>query len=205
MTQKQWENSVKTMTADDQRLSTAIFEYEDQYFEDFTLKPDSILHDLLVYEVQDKKGNTFEDFDDLPAVMELGENYTFKIKKLKNCIGVCNTRLMKITIDPEYAENSAVILHEMIHAYIDLFKKSKYAIIETLFECLLLRLYNDLKTKIPDLEKRIIEHTHTIGQEDFKGKGSHGLLFFLKSLDLDLRLGLPLGRIYGYGRENIAP
>jgi len=201
MTYKQWETSVKTMTAEDQRLATAIFEYEGSYFEDFTLKPNSILHDLLVYEVT-SNGKTFEASDYLPTDMELGENYIFKIKKLKGFAGVCNNRLKTLTIDPGYADDPAVILHEMIHAYIDLFQNSKYAIIATLFECLLLRLYNDLKIKIPDLENRIIEHAHTIKQEDFNSCGSHGLLFFLKSLDLDLRLGFPLGTVCGYGREN---
>jgi len=141
-------------------LECKIEEYEQLYFEDFTLQPNSILHDLLVYEVT-REGKTFETSGDLPTDMELGENYTFKIKKLKGCAGVCNNRLKTITIDPEYADDPAVLLHEMIHAYIDLFQNSKYAIIATMFECLLLRLYNDLKIKIPDLENRIIEHAHT--------------------------------------------
>jgi hypothetical protein len=180
-------------------LEYKIEEYESLYFEDFTLQPNSILHDLLVYEVT-SNGKTFKTSDDLPTDLELWENYTFKIKKLKGFAGVCNNRLKTLTIDPGYADNPAVILHEMVHAYINLFKQSKYKIIETLFECLLLRIYNDLKTKIPDLENRIIGHTHTIKQEDFNGMGSHGLLFYLKSLDLDLRLGFPLGTVCGYGR-----
>jgi len=184
-------------TEEEKRLWEKVVEYENDYFEDFTLKPTSILHNLLVYEIQDETGNFVETSED-PPYMELSWNYDFKIEDLDDCTGLCNKESRIITIDPKYTDDPAVLLHEMIHAYISLFQGDQTVVF---LECLLLRLYNELKTKIPDLEKRIIEHTHTIRQEDFINHGSHGLLFYLKSLDLDMRLGLPLGTVCGYGRD----
>jgi hypothetical protein len=184
-------------TEAENRLYAKITEYEWSYFEDFLLQPDSILHDLLVYEAQDETGNWFETSDDI-ADMELSHNYSFRINSLDDCAGVSNKEFRTITIDPESANDPAVILHEMIHAHIDLFRGDQIVIY---LECLLLRLYNDLKVKIPDLDERIVNHAHKLRQEDFYDHGEHGLLFFLKSLDLDLRLGLPLGTVCSYGRD----
>ena len=94
-----------------------------------------------------------------------------------------------ITIDPECVNNAAVILHEMIHAYISLFKGDRIVVYK---DCLVLCLYKKLIEKIHDLDERIVQHAHAIKQEDFYGHGEHGLLFFLKSLDLDLGLSFHL-------------
>jgi len=88
----------------------------------------------------------------------------------------------------------------MIHAYIDLFREGG---LYGVMECLLLKLYGDLKTKIPDLYTRIMDHAHARTQDEFIGSGSHGVLFFLKSLDIDLRLDAPLGTVCGYGRDDL--
>jgi hypothetical protein len=189
-------------TEEEKRLWEKIAEYEDAYFEDFTLQPDSILHDFICIETEDDSGNLVEYANDLPdkGLFYLEAPYAIKIENLDNHDGICNLETRTITIDPEHVDDQKVILHEMIHAYISQFKGDRIAVF---LECLLLRLYNELKIKIPDLEGRIINHAHTIKQEDFNGHGSHGLLFFLKSLDLDLRLNLPLGSICSYGRDII--
>lgn len=63
-------------------------------------------------------------------------------------------------------------------------------------------LYNELKTKVPDLDKRIVDYTHALRQQRITIEGgSHDLLFFLKSLDLDFRCGYKLGTVCGYGRD----
>ena len=180
----------------DYRLLEKIGEYEEAYFEDFLLSPDSILHDFLCYEVEIEPGKRIETSDDQPP-MELYENYYFKVDDLDEGGGMCDPKAHTITIDPESIDDPAVILHEMIHAYIDLLENKNFL----MMDCLLLKLYTNLAAKIPDLEERIIGHSHRIKQEDFDNHGWHGLLFFLKSLDLDLRLGLALGTVCGYGRD----
>ncbi len=189
------------MTDEEKKLQEKIMEYEEAYFEDFTLKTDSILHDFISFGTEDDSGNFVECSYDLPAteLFYWEAPYVIKITNLDSYGGICNTESRTITIDPEYIDDQKVVLHEMIHAYISQFKGDQFAVF---LECLLLRLYNELKIKIPDLESRIINHTHSLGQDDFRGKGAHGLLFLLKSLDLDLRLNLPLGSVCGYGRDN---
>ena len=191
------------MTAEEERLQEKMMEYEEAYFEDFTLKPDSILRDFICFEVKDDSDKWVEIAEDLPDTgLFYCVPYVIKIADLDGAAGEYDIESRTITIGSEYVDDQKVILHEMIHAYINLFENSKYAIIATLLECLLLRLYTELKTKISNLDGRIIDHAHVIGQEDFRGKGAHGLLFFLKSLDLDIRLDLPLGSVCSYGRDD---
>ena len=187
-------------TEEEKRLWEKVAEYEEAYFKDFTLQSDSILHDFISFETEDDSGDLIEYAYDLPntELFYFESPYTIKIANLDNYDGMCNMETRTITIDSEHVDDQKVILHEMIHAYIGQFKGDQFAVFS---ECLLLRLYNELKIKIPDLEGRIISHAHTIKQEDFNGHGSHGLLFFLKSLDLDLRLNLPLGSVCSYGRD----
>ena len=48
----------------------------------------------------------------------------------------------------------------------------------------------------------IKSHSEFIHQSDMAvNSGEHGLLFLLKSLDLDIRFGFPLGTVCGYGRD----
>ena len=69
-------------------------------------------------------------------------------------------------------------------------------------DILLFSLYDDLRKRVPDLRDRIIAHTHLISSEKvLLSGGEHDLLFFLKSIDLDLRCGYPLGTVCGYGRD----
>ena len=111
---------------DTEELRKKIEEYEESYFEDFTLQADSILHDFLTYQVFDKEsGKWFETYDD-PPPMKLWENeYDFKVEKLDGIAGVNDIESRTITIDPE---NTAIttILHEMIHAYIHILESSPY-------------------------------------------------------------------------------
>jgi hypothetical protein len=196
--QEQRVNWYNTATEEEKCLGAKCGEYEQTYFEDFLLEPNSILHDFVCYQVEVEPGKCFETSYDFPDI-ELWQNgYIFKIDNLDDLAGQCDGKHRIITIDPEYANNPATILHEMIHAYINLFNETFFFRME---EYLLLSLYNDLKMKIPDLDKIIIDHSHMIRQEDFDNHGWHGILFFLKSLDLDLRLDLPLGTVCGYGRN----
>lgn len=69
-------------------------------------------------------------------------------------------------------------------------------------DVLLLGLYNDLKGRITDLDSHILAHAniHSGTSITVEG-GNHDVLFHLKSLDLDLRRGYPLGTVCGYGRD----
>jgi hypothetical protein len=138
----------------------------------------------------------------------LGHNgYTVKIDDLQDfmAIAICEDESRIIKIDPKYADNKIVALHEMIHAYVGLLREGEpYTSFIGIAELLIVRLYADLQKRIPDLDKRIIDHQNMIGEEIFAQHGPHDLLFFLKSLDLDLRLNLPLGSVCSYGLDRKA-
>lgn len=106
----------------------------------------------------------------------------------------------KVEIDKSVSKDELVILHEMIHVYEAILEE---IVDQHYHDIITIALYNDLSKKIPDLENRIVAHSHTItNNEVMLIGGRHGILFFLKSLDLDIRLNLKLGSIMGYGRDN---
>jgi hypothetical protein len=193
----------QTATQKEKELASRVDEYEGLYFEDMTLKPDSIIHDFISHTVVDDDGKEFVTSDDMDFRISIIP-YQFKISRMRNCSGRCNPMKRIMCIHPKYIADESVILHEMIHAYEHMFLQndgySAWRLI--LRDILTFCLYNSLKPKINDLDRRILEHSHIIRQERITVEGGlHGILFYLKSLDLDLRLGLKLGTVCGYGRD----
>ena len=65
-------------------------------------------------------------------------------------------------------------------------------------------LYKDLRNKISKLDEIITKHAHVFNESDlYEEGGLHDILFLLKSFDLDIRMGYPLGTVFGYGRIDI--
>lgn len=184
----------KNKTNKDTDLLNVISENED-YFDDMTFNKDSIVHDFIVYKIDD------DELADDYYIDLISQKWRFYVKKLrdKDMMGITYNNERKIIINEPYANDQITILHEMIHAH--------ETIINQMFpfyhDILFVSLYNKLLKEVPNLYDRIVEHAHTIKgmQITFLG-GSHDVLFFLKSLDLDLRLGYKLGTVCGYGREN---
>lgn len=176
---------------EDECLRIKALEFEEDYFEDMLFKEGSICYDI--YEYIDKELE--------PLYLDLCSNYYrfFVVDALDNALGEANLVEHTISILDSCKDNKSVILHEMIHAYEQILEDTYLKI---LAENLLLRLYNKLKTQIEDLDSRINEHSEIYGQSRVANSGGeHGLLFYLKSLDLDIRCGFPLGTVCGYGRD----
>ena len=108
-------------------------------------------------------------------------------------IGYCKPEKKVIEIVESRVTDDIVLLHELIHAYEDLLDDivggaySKYVVI---------RLFDKLSKQIPNLVTKVTLDVH-------RDNIVHTPLFLLKSFDLDLRCGLPLGTIYGYGRTRL--
>lgn len=105
----------------------------------------------------------------------------------------------KIVIDEKHIDNKATILHEMIHAHEYILQNQK----PILKEIVLLELYKDLKPKLLniniDLDTWIFNHANIPHNIDLANAGGeHDLLFFLKSIDLDIRCGFELLTVFGY-------
>jgi hypothetical protein len=64
-------------------------------------------------------------------------------------------------------------------------------------------LYRDVRKRISKLDEIIDGHVHMLmGSTLFADGGLHDILFLLKSFDLDMKKGCPLGTVFGYGRDN---
>ena len=178
-------------TPDEDKLYGNILEYEEEYFEDMTFQPGSVCYETVSFII--------DNFDFFSLEIEYFY-FRYYVKELKDgTSGICDLKERTITISPKYKDDRSVILHEMIHAY-------EYILVNenpVLCELMLIMLYNKLKPSIPNLDELIKDHTELYGQHCIAATGGqHGILFYLKSLDLDLRCGYNLGKVCGYGREN---
>lgn len=100
-----------------------------------------------------------------------------------------------IKINPKFINDKNTILHEMLHAHEHILSLMNPIIKETL----VIELYNHLFPKFKDLDAIIYNHSNISHNSDLANTGGyHGLLFLLKSLDLDLRCRNAPFTIFGY-------
>ena len=183
----EWRNNI---TTEQFELQGVCYEYENDYFEDMTLQKNSILYDV----VEDEDEYTDGIFTGISC-----ENLRFYIVDNDRYAGCFYPTERKIEIDHRYVNNKEIILHELIHFYEWQLERH---VSPTIRELLMLRLYNKLKPQISNIDELITLHCDTFeNYHTFYSGGQHGLLFYLKSLDLDLRCGYSLGTVCGYGRE----
>ncbi len=184
-----WENR----TLEEYFLHCQCYEYEEEYFEDMILKDGSLLNDVI---------ETVNNFTDGYLLGIEGELRIYVVNECESgrCYSGCyDVKEHKIEIVKEYINSKDVILHELIHFYEHQLEEKVDPVIR---ELLTIELYNKLSPQIPDLRKRLLDHCELYSYvETFKSGGQHGVLFFLKSLDLDIRCGFPLGTVCGYGRD----
>ena len=184
-----------TIATDEERsLADIVFEYSYKYFSDFRFSPNSIVKPFIEAQVIDDDGVTlYNDYDSPPGELEFFdtivlEAYLYKVKELGGGIlGQVNYQEHSITIPPEFIKDKDAgkphILHEIIHIYEEVINMQFIYY----HDILLFSLYDDLRKRVPDLRDRIIAHTHLISSEKvLLSGGEHDLLFFLKSIDLDL-------------------
>lgn len=171
-------------------LHTLILSYQYEYFEDMICEENSLCWDIASFVVN--------EIDYLYLDLDSNRYRFFIADDNLSCLGRCNGNEKAIEITQQHTNDKSVILHEMIHAY-EFILESKLPVIR---DILLLRLYLKLKPIINDLDKRISEHAELYGQSRVTASGGkHDLVFFLKSLDLDIRCDYPLGTVCGYGRD----
>lgn len=186
-----------SLSADERELLSRMYKLDD-YFTDMSLRPDSIVRPYTTFKSQTQDGSWIDEAPDFWFGLFENEDFFVHIRDLPVGVAGCyNEETKEVSISPSEANNESVILHEMIHAYEHKLKE----IAPYYRDIVMLCLYNDLVKKIPNLDSRIINHTHVIRADDItKQGGYHDVLFYLKSLDLDIRCGFPLGTVCGYGR-----
>ena len=189
-----------------EELVSRMIDYEVEYFDDMRMDCHSIVRPFLVVQ-NNRPDGTIDYVCDSPAfeddlqLFEEDDSLSVRIvEQSDNTAGCFTQETNEIDIDPSEAQNKSVILHEMIHAH-----EYKLSSVPSFYrDIIMLCLYNDLLPKIPNLDDRIIAHTHVAPGDRITAEGgSHDILFFLKSLDLDLRCGYKLGTVCGYGRDEM--
>lgn len=105
----------------------------------------------------------------------------------------------EICISSKCLNDEHTLLHEMIHLHEFVINEQPMYFHDMLYWA----LYRDVRKRIPKLDEIIDGHAHMLtGSTLFADGGLHDILFLLKSFDLDMKKGCPLGTVFGYGRDN---
>ena len=168
-----------------------------EFFEDMCFAPGTKPYELTKCQAKDDDGEWFDTSMSLPDELEYF-SYTwfrYKVEKQEGLSGSFNHLTSVLTVEPD--ADDSTILHEMIHLHEFLINDQPMYFHDMLYWA----LYRDLKDKIPKLDEIITGHAHLLTESSlFNQGGLHDILFLLKSFDLDIRMGYPLGTVFGYGR-----
>ncbi|MDD6472678.1 MAG: hypothetical protein PUF62_06550 [Bacteroidales bacterium] len=189
-------------TIAERTLANRAFSFE-PLFEDMKFSPGTPAGELTKIGIKDVGGeNWTETYMDMPVSIQYAscQFVKFIVTEPENDSDACyNNQEQSICISPDLIDDDTVLLHEMIHFY-----ESAVNEFPLYFhDALLWSLYSDLKGKIPKLDAIITDNAHILIESTlYTDGGLHDILFLLKSFDLDIRNGYPLGSVFGYGRED---
>lgn len=187
---KLYMNWIQNRSPEEFKLHLTILDYQYTLFEDMTFQEKSLCWEIAAF-IHEEIEPLFLELD--PALYRF-----YIVDDNKKYAGQCNGIEHTICITRSYIDDKKVILHEMIHAYEFILKQRR----PMLEEYLLLALYRKLSPLVPDLDNRLAQHGELYGQDCVSASGGyHGLLFYLKSLDLDIRCNYEPGTVCGYGRD----
>lgn len=167
-----------------------------EVFSDMLFRPHTITGDALLVTVND--GDVV--YDDSRLLDFNSFSYTdfdYKVDTLTDCAGYYRPDEHLLCIDAGYADDAQVILHEMIHLHENWLHEQwgSYLYMDTL----LFKLYIHLRERIPSLDAIVDWYTHLYRQESWAIEGGvHSVLFVLKSLDIDIRMGWEFGTTASY-------
>ncbi|MDR2729708.1 MAG: hypothetical protein LBB81_02285 [Treponema sp.] len=183
-----WE---ETASPQEKALKEKTVKFDSLYFDDFNFEPNSItgkVYDFARIEnCPPQVLNQNRLYECTPTVIR---DCRFHISEIGgDIIGNCNG--WDIIIDPSCVDRPEIVLHEMIHLRIN-------AMHDSCREILTVCLYKGLKKDIKNFEEMILDHATAVAANYNSDLWHHGTLFFLKSLDLDKRLNLDIGTVYGY-------
>ena len=189
-----WYNS--EATPDDQALMERVDEFG-EFFDDMLFRSGTSSFELTTIRSTNIAGNWITVGDSLPEELD-GFDYSwfrYKAEKPKKCDGFFREQESLLCAPPD-AEDSTV-LHEMIHLHESVINGLPMYFHDMLYWA----LYQDLRDRIPALDEIITAQAHLLtGSTLYESGGLHDILFLLKSFDLDIRMGYPLGTVFGYGR-----
>ena len=159
-------------------------------------------HDLIVCQTDSFDGNGALDIeDDLPPAIDYFTYFWFhpKVEELEGCNGYFNEAKQEICVSVDRLDDDRTLMHEMIHLHEFVINQLPMYFHDMLYWA----LYTELRERIPQLDEIITGHAHLLtGTMLYAEGGTHDILFLLKSFDLDMRMGYPLGTVFGYGKSD---
>lgn len=168
-------------------------------FSDMIFEPNSLTGKFIAVSAKNFDDDEWQDtFMDRPDQLEyfMYSWFVFGVEDLDGYLGAYSPFEYKLTVAPECISRDDVILHEMIHLHEAVIDGLPTYFRDVLLYC----LYKDLCDKVPDIDDRIEAHGHILNESNLSNIGGrHDILFLLKSFDLDLSMGYPLGTVFGYG------
>ena len=199
-----WNWLKQEATEEERQLTYKVMAFGDELFQDMVFAPESCSSALLYGEYEDTDaGESREVMFSLPSDLEyfMYDWFKYKVESLPgDTCGRYNPLEQTLTIDPDYLNNDSVILHEMIHLHEEVLDEFP----RFLHDMLYWALYQQLRDRIVGLDEAINKHAHLVTQEEiYESGGVHDILFLLKSFDLDIQMGYPLGTVFGYGRVDV--
>lgn len=184
----------KTTTPEEERILNKIYEFEEIYFGDLTLK--DYKKELVGSrkKINGKWEITYEDLAVHQKVSFINNDWRVTFFGDPNYdggrLGYCDEEKRLIGIARSQIDDDSNLLHEMIHGYEFMLKPYlEY------HQYIMIKLYEKISLQIPNLDKIIKWDIHT------DNLVYHSPLLLLKSLELDIKLQQPFGTVYCYGRE----
>ena len=189
----QWYNF--EATEDEKVLYSRIADDFGILFEDMIFRPGTYSSELTKCYSELSQGEIYDSLPDELANFDYF-NFYYKAEQPDDCDGYFDREKKILCASPDAADST--ILHEMIHLHEFVINQLPMYWHDTLYWA----LYKDLRDKIPELDTIITDHAHLLNESVlYKQGGLHNILFLLKSFDLDIKMGYPLGTVISYGRE----
>ncbi|MCK4364888.1 MAG: hypothetical protein KAW45_02445 [Thermoplasmatales archaeon] len=190
----------RCVTPQSHKLLFEALAYEDRYFKDMTMQLKSIKDYYMCYYCDEDgkiqgKGNRGD-----PPYISISD-WKIVEKKLRKREGYCNVCNLEIALKQGLSpkERKITFFHEMIHAYE---AELQWAEQDHAKELVFIFLYKNLIKKVG--EKKANSFLKIVSGSMF-WESSHSVLFTLKSLDFDIRLKLPFGSVFSYGKTDFFP
>lgn len=157
-------------------------------------KPGSITYNYIEEDGQEGRVRP-----DLPGVLEhfTYDCIDFKVESLPDYVGgyFDNTDGKQVfCVNVTHKDDDNTIIHELIHLHENVLSSVPF-----FRDVVFISLYWDLKKRVPDLDGMIREFSNIWNETSISEYGGeHSVLFFLKSLDIDIKKGQKLGTVFGY-------
>ncbi len=194
-------------TLDERRLWAKVYNLSD-LFEDMLFQPGTCTAPLISVQEEIEPGKEVDSRMPLPGPLESFEYIFFRFKVFqvgelenKETLGYFHGEEQELAVRADQLVSDSVILHELIHLHEFVLLDERVPL--NYRDMYIWALYQQVRKRIPDLDTLIEEHAHSLTQTVLcEAGGFHGILFLLKSFELDMRMGYKLGTVFGYGRTD---